>query len=254
MSRESRFFRNVAMEPLVTRTTHDFTCPECWIDERQLEDTVTTNGASENVKYVFLPYERNPDMPQEGRDRKEGASALESVTVRQAGERSRERGCRLSPCFVACCARRRGPRRKYRLVLQFESTGRCQMNIEPPGGLQHASENCVVRVARLGATPRGAVDGVATVDGPARQGANRLVARTGAFPKLIRVMAARGVIPAERDNCTRNAFEYADMARKRNVGSRSSCPMPRPPAIRFARCAFLMHGLDVRGRARGSFE
>lgn len=124
VTREPGFFRNVAMEPRVTRTTHDCICPKCWIGERQLEDTVTTNDAGENVKYVFLRYERNPDMPQEGRDGKEGASALESVTVHQAGERSRERGCRLSPYFVACCARRRGPRRKYRLVLQFESMRR----------------------------------------------------------------------------------------------------------------------------------
>lgn len=58
------------MEPLEVRITHDFICPWCWIGEKKIEDAVTAEGAGEHVKYVFMPYELNPDMPQEGRDRK----------------------------------------------------------------------------------------------------------------------------------------------------------------------------------------
>ena len=58
------------MEPLEIRITHDFICPWCWIGEKKLEEAVTAEGVSEEVKYVFMPYELNPDMPQEGRDRK----------------------------------------------------------------------------------------------------------------------------------------------------------------------------------------
>ncbi|WP_321945466.1 DsbA family oxidoreductase [Paraburkholderia sp. J10-1] len=58
------------MEPLEIRITHDFICPWCWIGEKKLEEAITAEGASKNVKYVFMPYELNPDMPEEGRDRK----------------------------------------------------------------------------------------------------------------------------------------------------------------------------------------
>jgi predicted DsbA family dithiol-disulfide isomerase len=58
------------MDPLEIRITHDFICPWCWIGETKLADAVSEEGASANVKYVFVPYELNPDMPDEGRDRK----------------------------------------------------------------------------------------------------------------------------------------------------------------------------------------
>jgi predicted DsbA family dithiol-disulfide isomerase len=58
------------MEPLEIRITHDFICPWCWIGEKKLVDAVSEEEASANVKYVFVPYELNPDMPEEGRDRK----------------------------------------------------------------------------------------------------------------------------------------------------------------------------------------
>jgi len=58
------------MNPLEIRITHDFICPWCWIGETKLMEAVSEEGASGNVKYVFVPYELNPDMPEEGRDRK----------------------------------------------------------------------------------------------------------------------------------------------------------------------------------------
>jgi predicted DsbA family dithiol-disulfide isomerase len=58
------------MDPLEIRITHDFICPWCWIGEKKLVDAVSEEGASANVKYVFVPYELNPEMPEEGRDRK----------------------------------------------------------------------------------------------------------------------------------------------------------------------------------------
>jgi predicted DsbA family dithiol-disulfide isomerase len=58
------------MDPLEIRITHDFICPWCWIGETKLVNAVAEEGASSNVKYVFVPYELNPDMPEEGRDRK----------------------------------------------------------------------------------------------------------------------------------------------------------------------------------------
>jgi predicted DsbA family dithiol-disulfide isomerase len=63
------------MDPLEIRITHDFICPWCWIGEKKLVDAVSEEGASANVKYVFVPYELNPEMPEEGRDRKEYRSA-----------------------------------------------------------------------------------------------------------------------------------------------------------------------------------
>ncbi|WP_321956777.1 DsbA family oxidoreductase [Paraburkholderia bannensis] len=58
------------MEPLEIRITQDFICPWCWIGEKKLEEALALEGASEHVKYVFMPYELNPDMPPDGRDRK----------------------------------------------------------------------------------------------------------------------------------------------------------------------------------------
>ncbi|MFD1554585.1 DsbA family oxidoreductase [Paraburkholderia silviterrae] len=56
------------MEPLEIRITHDFICPWCWIGETKLDEALREEGTS--VRYVFVPYELNPDMPKEGLDRK----------------------------------------------------------------------------------------------------------------------------------------------------------------------------------------
>lgn len=58
------------MEPLDIRITHDFICPWCWIGETKVVEAVAEEGAGDKVRYVFMPYELNPDMPQDGRDRK----------------------------------------------------------------------------------------------------------------------------------------------------------------------------------------
>ncbi|QBR01996.1 DsbA family oxidoreductase [Paraburkholderia pallida] len=56
------------MEPLEMRITHDFICPWCWIGEAKLDEAIREEGVK--VRYVFVPYELNPDMPTEGLDRK----------------------------------------------------------------------------------------------------------------------------------------------------------------------------------------
>lgn len=63
------------MSTLNIEVTYDFICPWCWIGEEKLKKAIREANAVEQTKLVFVPYELNPDMPVEGRDRKEYRSA-----------------------------------------------------------------------------------------------------------------------------------------------------------------------------------
>lgn len=55
--------------------TSDFICPWCFIGERKLFDAIARLPADVQVDVSYRPFELNPDMPAEGRDRKEYRSA-----------------------------------------------------------------------------------------------------------------------------------------------------------------------------------
>jgi predicted DsbA family dithiol-disulfide isomerase len=50
--------------------TSDFICPWCLVGERRLRKAIASLPAEVEVKLSFRPFELNPDMPPEGRDRK----------------------------------------------------------------------------------------------------------------------------------------------------------------------------------------
>lgn len=55
--------------------TSDFICPWCYIGERKLLSAIERLPADVQVDISYRPFELNPDMPAEGRDRKEYRSA-----------------------------------------------------------------------------------------------------------------------------------------------------------------------------------
>ncbi|HEX7910516.1 MAG TPA: DsbA family oxidoreductase [Paraburkholderia sp.] len=63
------------MNKLNIEVIYDFICPWCWIGEEKLKQAIGEANAGEHTKLVFVPYELNPGMPVEGRDRKEYRSA-----------------------------------------------------------------------------------------------------------------------------------------------------------------------------------
>jgi len=51
------------------KVTSDFICPWCLVGERRLRKAMETLPAEVTVTLAFRPFELNPDMPPEGRDR-----------------------------------------------------------------------------------------------------------------------------------------------------------------------------------------
>ena len=49
--------------------TSDFICPWCLVGERRLRKAIATLPSDITVSLAFRPFELNPDMPPEGRDR-----------------------------------------------------------------------------------------------------------------------------------------------------------------------------------------
>jgi predicted DsbA family dithiol-disulfide isomerase len=47
----------------------DVVCPWCFIGKARLEAALARHGLTERVAITWLPYELNPDMPEEGMDR-----------------------------------------------------------------------------------------------------------------------------------------------------------------------------------------
>ncbi len=61
--------------------TSDFICPWCYIGKRKLLSAIERLPADVQVDISYRPFELNPDMPAEGRDRKEYRSAKPSVPM-----------------------------------------------------------------------------------------------------------------------------------------------------------------------------
>lgn len=59
------------MKSLDIQITSDFICPWCWIGEEKLERAIEASEFSGNTRLTFVPYLLNPNMPVEGKDRKE---------------------------------------------------------------------------------------------------------------------------------------------------------------------------------------
>jgi predicted DsbA family dithiol-disulfide isomerase len=47
----------------------DIVCPWCFIGKARLEKALEAHGLTDRVAITWLPYELNPDMPEEGMDR-----------------------------------------------------------------------------------------------------------------------------------------------------------------------------------------
>jgi predicted DsbA family dithiol-disulfide isomerase len=47
----------------------DIACPWCFIGKARLETALARQGLTDRVQITWLPYELNPDMPEEGMDR-----------------------------------------------------------------------------------------------------------------------------------------------------------------------------------------
>jgi predicted DsbA family dithiol-disulfide isomerase len=78
--------------------TSDFICPWCLIGERRLREAIASLPGEVTVKLTFRPFELNPDMPPEGRDRKAyrvakfGSLARSEAMDAQIAEIGREEG------------------------------------------------------------------------------------------------------------------------------------------------------------------
>ena len=59
------------MKTLNIQITTDFICPWCWIGEEKLERAIEASKFAGNTHLTFVPYLLNPNMPVEGKDRKE---------------------------------------------------------------------------------------------------------------------------------------------------------------------------------------
>lgn len=53
----------------------DFICPWCWIGESNLDRALEQTGLESQVRVHFVPYQLNPDMPEQGMNRREYRSA-----------------------------------------------------------------------------------------------------------------------------------------------------------------------------------
>ncbi len=55
--------------PLTIAVYSDVVCPWCHLGKKRLEEGLRRAGLQDEAQIVFLPYELNPDMPEEGIDR-----------------------------------------------------------------------------------------------------------------------------------------------------------------------------------------
>ncbi|MFI4997734.1 MAG: DsbA family protein, partial [Hyphomicrobiales bacterium] len=78
--------------------TSDFICPWCLIGERRLRKAIASLPGEIEVSLAFRPFELNPDMPPQGRDRKAyrvakfGSLARSEAMDAQIAEIGREEG------------------------------------------------------------------------------------------------------------------------------------------------------------------
>ena len=74
-------------DPLLIEITSDFVCPWCFIGEARLERAIKLVAPKIPIKYIWRPYELNPDMPEGGMDRQDymaGRFGLEKLKTMDA--------------------------------------------------------------------------------------------------------------------------------------------------------------------------
>ena len=75
-------------EKLPIAIVSDLACPWCFIGKARLEKALESHGLTDRVAITWLPYELNPDMPEEGMDRtayldaKFGAGKRREIEIR----------------------------------------------------------------------------------------------------------------------------------------------------------------------------
>jgi len=62
-------------EKVIIKMVSDFVCPWCLIADTRLNKAIAETGAEGRVERVWVPYELNPHMPEEGIERREYRSA-----------------------------------------------------------------------------------------------------------------------------------------------------------------------------------
>jgi predicted DsbA family dithiol-disulfide isomerase len=85
------------MKPVEITVTTDFICPWCWIGHRNLKAAIRQAELPLPPRIRYRPFELNPDMPKEGKSRKEyrtakfgtwARSQMMDADVTAAGKRS----------------------------------------------------------------------------------------------------------------------------------------------------------------------
>jgi predicted DsbA family dithiol-disulfide isomerase len=67
--------KSLDVKPLEIRVTYDFICPWCWIAYTNLKEAVRRAGLEVAPVIEYVPYEINPTMPADGRNRRAYRSA-----------------------------------------------------------------------------------------------------------------------------------------------------------------------------------
>lgn len=82
------------MDPIKIKVdvVSDVVCPWCYIGKKRLEKAIRQLGDSYEIELQFLPFELNPDMPQEGRNQRAyltnkfgGAARYDQITNHVTG-------------------------------------------------------------------------------------------------------------------------------------------------------------------------
>ena len=79
-------------QPLTIQIVSDIVCPWCYVGKRRLEKALAERP-DVPVEITWFPFQLSPDMPREGKDRREHyASIFGEERARQIAERMRETG------------------------------------------------------------------------------------------------------------------------------------------------------------------
>lgn len=116
--------------PLPVSIYSDVICPWCYVGKRRFEKALTAPGMPQHVVITWRPFELNPDMPAEGRERAAyRASKFGPEKARRLDQEMTERGREVGIAF-AFDKQPRTPntRLAHRLIWQAEQQGREAQN------------------------------------------------------------------------------------------------------------------------------
>lgn len=111
---------------LTLQVFSDVICPWCFIGKRRLERALDELGLRRSAEITWLPFELNPDMPEDGmaradyRARKFGRERSETLD-REMAERGRDEGIAFAFDLIA---RTPSTRKAHRLIMQANRQGR----------------------------------------------------------------------------------------------------------------------------------